>query len=181
MPTRHAFSLIELTIMIAILAILAALVVPRFADAQDDASEAATQTNLAIIERQVEIYHQTYGAYPDDLDRGWFVGGALPANPLANFNTASVVEVDTSAAANQTEPAQKVMVDLSDSPWWYNPKTGEVRARVSPQSDLRKTLLMYNRVNGVEADSMTSIIAARVTTTETAPSAPAGRLNAVER
>ncbi|MEM1445817.1 MAG: prepilin-type N-terminal cleavage/methylation domain-containing protein [Planctomycetota bacterium] len=160
MHSRPAFSLIELTIVVAALAILAALVLPRFAGAQDDASEAAAQTNLALIERQVQIYYQTHGVYPDDLDRNWFVGGELPTNPLADFDTTTRVEVFT-GDPEQTEPSEKIIADLMTSSWWYSPQTGQVRARVPFQGSPGRTLLLYNRVNGVDAAALSSIIANR--------------------
>ncbi|MEM8783308.1 MAG: type II secretion system protein [Planctomycetota bacterium] len=161
MSYRLGFTLVELTLVIAILAVLAALVLPRFADATQDASETAAQTNLAIIQRQVDKYHGMHGEYPGDVLSDWFVGGTLPANPLADFDTASVVEVQADGNADQTEPADKVMTAASTSAWWYNPGTGQVRARIKVKADPVESLLLYNRVNGVNANSLADLIATR--------------------
>ncbi|CAN0453317.1 unnamed protein product, partial [Ectocarpus fasciculatus] len=147
MSIRRAFTLVELTIVLVMLALLAALVLPRFADATQNASEAAAQTNLAIIQRQVDKYHGMNGEYPGDVLADWFVGGTLPENPLAEFHTASMVEVNSFANPTQTEPSDKLMTDATASPWWYSPTTGQVRARVRVMGTPVESLRLYNRIN----------------------------------
>ncbi len=165
MQRRRAFTLIELTLVIAILAVLAALVLPRFADATQDAAETAAQTNLAIIQRQVDHYHGMTGQYPDDLLAQWFVGGSLPLNPMAENDTPGMVEVHSFANPSQTEPADKTMSGPAVRPWWYNPITGQVRARVKALGSPVETLRLYNRINGVDANTLGDITARRVTET----------------
>lgn len=66
---RKAFTLIELLIVIVILGIIAAIVIPQFGKADDDAKVAALKTNLATIRSQLEFYKvQHNSAYPDDKD-----------------------------------------------------------------------------------------------------------------
>ncbi|MEM7576632.1 MAG: prepilin-type N-terminal cleavage/methylation domain-containing protein [Planctomycetota bacterium] len=161
MRGRLGFSLVELTIVIAILAILAALVLPRFANATDDAAEAAAQTNLGLIERQVALYHQTHGVYPDDLKPDWFVGGTLPTNPMADFGTATTVEV-FAGDPTQTEPTEKVLASMMSASWWYSPVTGQVRARIRPEQTPLQTLRLYNRINSVDATDLADVMARRI-------------------
>lgn len=53
---RRAFTLIELLIVVAIVGILAAIVVPRFADARRDASISAVRNQLQTVRSQLDLY-----------------------------------------------------------------------------------------------------------------------------
>jgi prepilin-type N-terminal cleavage/methylation domain-containing protein len=63
---RHerGFTLVELLIVVIILAILAAIVVPQFADSANDARQSAYTTDLGNLRAVVELYRQQHGAYP---------------------------------------------------------------------------------------------------------------------
>ena len=53
---RSAFTLVEMLIAVVMLAILAAIVIPRFVLAQDEAEELALTTDLRALRLQVESY-----------------------------------------------------------------------------------------------------------------------------
>ncbi|MEQ8659776.1 MAG: prepilin-type N-terminal cleavage/methylation domain-containing protein, partial [Gammaproteobacteria bacterium] len=61
------FTLVELLIVVIILAILAAIVVPQFSSATDDAKLSSLDTTLANVRAAVDLYYQQHGAYPGDL------------------------------------------------------------------------------------------------------------------
>jgi prepilin-type N-terminal cleavage/methylation domain-containing protein len=61
---EHGFTLVELLIVVIILAILAAIVVPQFADSANDARQSAFTTDLGNMRAVVELYRQQHGAYP---------------------------------------------------------------------------------------------------------------------
>lgn len=65
---RRGFSLIELMIVVAIIGILAAVAVPSFLDATDEAKAARIQADLATVGSAVEIYYAKNGNYPGSLD-----------------------------------------------------------------------------------------------------------------
>ena len=50
--------------MVIILAILAAIVVPQFANTTDDAKEAALDSTLSHIRSAIDLYKQQHGEYP---------------------------------------------------------------------------------------------------------------------
>lgn len=58
------FTLVELLIVVIILAILAAIIVPQFSGATDDAAQAAYDTNVANIRSAIDLYRQQHTAYP---------------------------------------------------------------------------------------------------------------------
>ena len=96
--TRSAFTLVELLIVVSILGILAALVVPRFTSASEQARTTGVERQLQTLRGQIELYRANENAYPPDLvsGTGWddLIGGrylqAEPRNPLrGNASTVS--------------------------------------------------------------------------------------------
>jgi prepilin-type N-terminal cleavage/methylation domain-containing protein len=69
MPKRHAFTLIELLITVAIIAILAAIAVPNFLEAQVRSKVARAKADLRTVALGLEQYHVDYNAYPDIFTR----------------------------------------------------------------------------------------------------------------
>jgi general secretion pathway protein G len=67
------FTLVELLIVVIILAILAAIIVPQFSAATDDANQSAYDTNVANLRSAIDLYRQQHGAYPGGVAAG---GGA---------------------------------------------------------------------------------------------------------
>lgn len=62
---RSGFTLIELLLVLVILAILAAIVVPRFTGQDEKARVRATQTSIAQIEQAIERFRLETGRYPN--------------------------------------------------------------------------------------------------------------------
>jgi len=65
---RKGFTLIELLAVIAIIAILVAVGVPKYVELLEKANLAATLGNLATIRSALSIYHATYLEYPQSID-----------------------------------------------------------------------------------------------------------------
>ena len=63
-PLRTAFTLIEILIVVVILGILAAVIIPQFTNAADDASISSARTQLQTMRSQIELYRAQNGAYP---------------------------------------------------------------------------------------------------------------------
>ncbi|MFG0283425.1 MAG: prepilin-type N-terminal cleavage/methylation domain-containing protein [Phycisphaerales bacterium JB039] len=81
---RSAFTLVEILIVVIILGILAAIVVPQFTSASEDAQISNTETQLSTIRNQIELFRVRNNAqYPDFLGAlagGWGdPAGATPA------------------------------------------------------------------------------------------------------
>ncbi|MFB0527159.1 MAG: type II secretion system protein [bacterium] len=101
------FTLIELMIVVAIIGILAAIAIPRFANLIDRAREARTQGNLGAIRSAMSIYYGTMdGTWPptiaaltDTTAPGPFIESVptvlLPTS-YTNFHVETSSETDTS-------------------------------------------------------------------------------------
>lgn len=74
------FTLVELLIVVIILAILAAIIVPQFSGATDDAAQSAYDTNIANIRAAIDLYRQQHNAYPGAATSS---GGTCPAGSTA--------------------------------------------------------------------------------------------------
>jgi type IV pilus assembly protein PilA len=109
---QKGFTLIELMIVVAIIGILAAIAIPRFAQMLEKSREGATKGNLGSIKSAASIYYgDTQGTWPSTLQSystyafskyldnispvkvtGAFVGGAVsPAGALVSMTTQSSV------------------------------------------------------------------------------------------
>ncbi|OGS12241.1 MAG: hypothetical protein A2234_10595 [Elusimicrobia bacterium RIFOXYA2_FULL_58_8] len=71
---KKGFTLIELMIVVAIIGILAAIAIPKFADLINKSKEGATKGSLASVRSAIQVY------YGDN--EGWF-----PADTLACLTT----------------------------------------------------------------------------------------------
>jgi len=80
---RSGFSLVELMIVLSVLAVLAALVVPRFQSIQTEARAVAAAESLKAIASAVKLYEASNGDYPSDS-----AAGSVPAEVQANLPNA---------------------------------------------------------------------------------------------
>ena len=96
------FTFIEIMVVVAILAILAALVVPRIMGRTDDAKRTAAKVQIRNIEGALQLYKLDNGVYPSTeqglkalvdkpsvgvIPKKWKLGGymtKLPEDPWAN-------------------------------------------------------------------------------------------------
>lgn len=92
---RRAFTLIEILIVVVILGILAAIVIPQFTDASEDASLSSVKSQLQTIRSQIELFRvKTGGALPDFANTGWTdltAGDYLQQAPKNPFNTSDTI------------------------------------------------------------------------------------------
>ncbi len=96
--SRHGFTLIELLLVMVILAVLAAIVVPKFTARSNDARIAAAKSDITAFETSLDAYEVDNGHYPSG-DEGL---GALVTQP--------------STATNWKGPYIKV---LRNDPWGH--------------------------------------------------------------
>ncbi len=63
----RAFTLVELLIVIVVLAVLAAIVIPKFNDSGTRGRESSLRANLKVVRNAVELFKTDTGSYPAAL------------------------------------------------------------------------------------------------------------------
>jgi len=135
---NKGFTLVEILIVVIILGILAAIVIPQFTEASNDARKSALQSDLQTMRSQLELYKvQHLDNYPDVDTPAEFVdqmtkttnqaGGDVGTGTLGPY----LQKVPTNPFVSG-DIADDVMVGIGDttSPgdettgWFYNKDTG---------------------------------------------------------
>jgi general secretion pathway protein G len=68
---KRAFTLIEILIVVVILGILAAIVIPQFTDASQQASQSSVMGQLQTLRGQIELFRVRNGGQDPDLSANW--------------------------------------------------------------------------------------------------------------
>jgi prepilin-type N-terminal cleavage/methylation domain-containing protein len=123
------FTLIELMIVVAIIGILAAIAIPRFAQMLEKSREGATKGNLGSIKSAASIYYgDQEGIWPTTLN-AW--SGNAFSRYLDNLSPVKVTGsfVAGSAAPNGTRVTMTLMSSVptgSGIGWMYDSSIGNV-------------------------------------------------------
>ncbi|TVQ31371.1 MAG: prepilin-type N-terminal cleavage/methylation domain-containing protein [Phycisphaeraceae bacterium] len=131
---RKGFTLVEILIVVVILGILAAIVVPQFTSASQEAIKGALNSQLQTINSQVELYRvQNAGVLPhNDNDNpmlvpaewnGWGVlveDDYLKSEPRNGYTRTRNIVANTFTVNPDT--------DGTAAGWTYNNTTGQVAA-----------------------------------------------------
>jgi len=108
---RKGFTLIELTIVLAILAIIAAILIPTFLTTTDRARLRGDIQSARVIHNAMELYR---------VERNQAVAGATMAERITNLSNAGYLEARN--ASTQTQGAEwmlynnRVLLDIRNSP-----------------------------------------------------------------
>ena len=89
---KRGFTLIELLLVLVILAVLAAIVIPKFTGRSQQARETAASTEISSFKTMIEMFEIDNGRFPSSLDellkppgdRKPYLSGALPKDPWGN-------------------------------------------------------------------------------------------------
>ncbi len=132
------FTLVEILIVVIILGILAAIVIPQFTEASNDARVSALVSDLQTVRSQIELYKvQHKDDYPGTVSGTWTIGNFvtglttkttidgvaggtlgpyLQKFPTNGFESDNTVRDATAAADPNTESGT--------NGWWFNSTTG---------------------------------------------------------
>ncbi|MDP1928213.1 MAG: prepilin-type N-terminal cleavage/methylation domain-containing protein [Thiobacillus sp.] len=85
---KSGFTLIELMVVLAIIATLLTIAVPRYFSSLEKSREAVLQQNLALLRETLDKYYGDKGKYPDALDE--LVSSkylrSVPVDPMTDSN-----------------------------------------------------------------------------------------------
>lgn len=133
-----AFTLVEILIVVVILGILAAIVIPQFTNASQDAQRGNVQTQVQSIRNQIELYRvKNNGASPALAGAvgASFTqmltppGTQLPYLRSAALNPRNGSSAVTASTATGVPFATAAFVDpTGQGGWLYNVATGEFAA-----------------------------------------------------
>lgn len=118
MKTRNAFSMLEIVIVIVMLGILAAVAIPRFAGASDEARTASAESTLGSVRASIASFRAAAVIAGEDpfptltqLTDGTTLRFDLPSNP---FNNLSAVQ-----GVNAAQAWNRVVVNPGGAGWNY--------------------------------------------------------------
>lgn len=89
MRARSGFTLVELLIVIVILAVLAAIAIPRFMNSGQRSKDASLKSDLKLVRNAVQIFQADTGAYPASLAA--LANTAAPASGLDSAGVAKSI------------------------------------------------------------------------------------------
>lgn len=64
---QNAFTLVELLIVIIIIAVLAAIAIPKFSNSTTRSKESALRSNLKLVRNAADLFRADTGLFPKDL------------------------------------------------------------------------------------------------------------------
>jgi prepilin-type N-terminal cleavage/methylation domain-containing protein len=111
---RAAFTMLEVMVVVTIIAILAAVVVPRFGGLTDDARSSAALTSVGGVRTSMAAYRtrrviageSPFPTIEDLVAEGTVMQNGMPANPYSGLN--SVQEVSEAQADARTVSAPEM-------------------------------------------------------------------------
>jgi general secretion pathway protein G len=137
---RRGFTLVEILIVVIILGILAAIVIPKFANASDEARKGSLASSLQSIRGQVELYMLQHGDKPPVLsgsdwsmlvDETTFAGrptgpylSRVPINNINGYSDVLAVTTDQLGGAAVTTPNIGFVYNSTNGKVWATNTAG---------------------------------------------------------
>lgn len=124
---RRAFTLLEVMIVVVILGILAAIVVPQFSSATDDAKASALRSGLAGVRASIAGFRANailagtnpYPTLAELTAEGTVLQGGLPENPYnkrTSVQAVSRAQADARAVVNESTVGWNYFADNAATP-----------------------------------------------------------------
>ena len=150
---QQGFTLVELLIVVIILAILAAIVVPQFSAATDDAKLSALDSSLGNMRASIDLYYQQHGKYPGDLTS---VGTACAAGPGGTTGTGATgtQQALLDQLAKYSNAAGETCTK-SDTSFKFGPYIKKAALPVNPFTTVSTTSIVTAGALGITSSSTT--------------------------
>ena len=118
--SERGFTLLEMMVVVAIIAILAALLIPNFTHARSQAQTAACEANLRTVATALELYFTDHQQYPGVTTTTIGTGtGTNSADPLESGGYLNSVPHDPAAPVGSNLYTYKTQVASGASPAMY--------------------------------------------------------------
>ncbi len=123
-----AFTLVEILIVVVILGILAAIVIPQFTNASQDAQIGNVKTQLQTIRSQIELFRVKNNGNPPNLDGPDFNQLLTPPTGQDIYLRVAPVNPRNNSAVVSTsaDPAGPAGTGTGAVGWYYNATTGAI-------------------------------------------------------
>ena len=142
---KKGFTLIELMIVVAIIGILAAVAVPKFADLINKSKEGATKGALSSLRGALQVYYSdNEGWYPADSDLSSLTASAKYINeiPMAKLPTrhSDSAAVNAAASAPVNDAGGWAYYNTTGNTNWGNIAVNCTHATISNASTIWSTI-----------------------------------------
>jgi general secretion pathway protein G len=84
--TKSGFTLVEILIVVIILGILAAIVIPQFTNASQDARKSSLVSQLQTLRSQIQLFKLQHGEVLPTLVAGWADLNSVTQYPVGSAN-----------------------------------------------------------------------------------------------
>jgi general secretion pathway protein G len=131
--SKKGFTLIELMIVVAIIGILAAIAIPKFADLINKSKEGATKGALSSVRSALQVYYgDNEGWFPaDDLSVLVLNGKYINAIPVAKLPTTGHADVSIVTTFSTSTAAGVYTVTAGSTTTWDSGGWGYVNNPLS--------------------------------------------------
>lgn len=132
---NRAFTLVEILIVVVILGILAAVVIPQFVNASDEAQVGNVETQLRTLRTQIQLFRaqSDTNAFPALVPAE--SDGAVTWEPMITDQLLQAAPVNPRTNSSEVTATSETGVDGMDEAmadttvgWFYNVDTGEIWA-----------------------------------------------------
>ena len=121
---RRGFTLVELTVVILIIGIVATIAAPKFFDSVSTAKNKSSAQTLEVVRDAIALYQANQDSYPGADGTGATLKTDLTPFLRKEFPTLQVGKKNADIAFSAASP---LVVTADPEAWIYNKATGEIR------------------------------------------------------